>query len=240
MEVNAFQCIVNDRPLSALFGLIQLNVWLSFTVIVPQLIEGATGEQKNSLGITSLDYYSYLNQSGSYKVDDINDKSDFQETMVGLGCFKSVLHINKTGLKLRWIFWSVCEVLSFFSSHTPLVPRGSFFIFPPMTSSCLCLAAGTQQEQLRGREQNTAGVSEPTRWPSLTWAASLCFTSMPWMWLASLQRTGPWCFRLWPEFCTWEISVSRRRETTPPWRVKSVSGLTVGVQCSLDLLETAV
>lgn len=47
-----------------------------------QLIEGATSEQKNSLGITSLDYYSYLNQSGSYKVDDINDKSDFQETMV--------------------------------------------------------------------------------------------------------------------------------------------------------------
>ncbi|KAI3377124.1 hypothetical protein L3Q82_000316 [Scortum barcoo] len=47
-----------------------------------QLIEGASGEQKSSLGITSLDYYSYLNQSGSYKVDDINDKSDFQETVV--------------------------------------------------------------------------------------------------------------------------------------------------------------
>ncbi|KAG5264132.1 hypothetical protein AALO_G00272500 [Alosa alosa] len=46
-----------------------------------QLIEGAGGEQKNSLGITTLDYYTYLNQSGSYKVDDINDKSDFQETM---------------------------------------------------------------------------------------------------------------------------------------------------------------
>ena len=47
-----------------------------------QLIEGASGEQKSSLGITSLDYYSYLNQSGSYKVDDIDDKSDFKETMV--------------------------------------------------------------------------------------------------------------------------------------------------------------
>lgn len=47
-----------------------------------QLIEGAGGEQKSSLGITSLDYYTYLNQSGSYKVDDINDKSDFQETTV--------------------------------------------------------------------------------------------------------------------------------------------------------------
>ncbi|XP_034536751.1 unconventional myosin-Ie isoform X2 [Notolabrus celidotus] len=46
-----------------------------------QLIEGASAEQKSSLGITSLDYYTYLNQSGSYKVDDINDKSDFQETV---------------------------------------------------------------------------------------------------------------------------------------------------------------
>uniref|UniRef100_A0A8C5A1C9 Myosin IEa n=1 Tax=Gadus morhua TaxID=8049 RepID=A0A8C5A1C9_GADMO len=50
-----------------------------------QLIEGASAEQKQSLGITSLDYYSYLNQSGSYKVDDINDKSDFQETVHAMG-----------------------------------------------------------------------------------------------------------------------------------------------------------
>uniref|UniRef100_A0A672NLS1 Osteoclast-stimulating factor 1 n=1 Tax=Sinocyclocheilus grahami TaxID=75366 RepID=A0A672NLS1_SINGR len=40
-----------------------------------------TRDQKSSLGITKLDYYSYLNQSGSYKVDDINDKHDFQETL---------------------------------------------------------------------------------------------------------------------------------------------------------------
>lgn len=52
-----------------------------------QLIEGANTEQKNSLGITNLDYYSYLNQSGSYKVDDINDKKDFQETLVGGSLF---------------------------------------------------------------------------------------------------------------------------------------------------------
>ncbi|XP_042659713.1 unconventional myosin-Ie isoform X1 [Tyto alba] len=46
-----------------------------------QLIEGASSEQKSSLGITSMDYYYYLSLSGSYKVDDINDKSDFQETL---------------------------------------------------------------------------------------------------------------------------------------------------------------
>lgn len=28
------------------------------------------------------DYYNYLNQSGTYKVDGTNDSKDFQETMV--------------------------------------------------------------------------------------------------------------------------------------------------------------
>ncbi|XP_066491112.1 unconventional myosin-Ie [Tiliqua scincoides] len=46
-----------------------------------QLIEGASSEQKSSLGITSMDYYHYLSLSSSYKVEDINDKSDFQETL---------------------------------------------------------------------------------------------------------------------------------------------------------------
>lgn len=51
-------------------------------IFILQLIEGASSEQKSSLGITSMDYYYYLSLSGSYKVDDINDKSDFQETLV--------------------------------------------------------------------------------------------------------------------------------------------------------------
>ncbi|NXU51607.1 MYO1E protein, partial [Turnix velox] len=49
-----------------------------------QLIEGASPEQKHNLGITCMDYYYYLSLSGSYKVDDIDDKSDFQETLHAL------------------------------------------------------------------------------------------------------------------------------------------------------------
>ncbi|MEJ1285512.1 hypothetical protein NN561_016508 [Cricetulus griseus] len=45
------------------------------------LIEGASAEQKQSLGITSMDYYYYLSLSGAYKVDDIDDKREFQETL---------------------------------------------------------------------------------------------------------------------------------------------------------------
>lgn len=46
-----------------------------------QLIEGASAEQKHSLGITSMDYYYYLSLSGSYKVDGIDDRREFQETL---------------------------------------------------------------------------------------------------------------------------------------------------------------
>uniref|UniRef100_A0AAQ4QVF8 Osteoclast-stimulating factor 1 n=1 Tax=Gasterosteus aculeatus aculeatus TaxID=481459 RepID=A0AAQ4QVF8_GASAC len=46
-----------------------------------QMIEGANDQQKESLGIMTPDYYCYLNQSGTYKVDGTNDSKDFQETM---------------------------------------------------------------------------------------------------------------------------------------------------------------
>ncbi|XP_061594762.1 unconventional myosin-If [Cololabis saira] len=46
-----------------------------------QMIEGASTQQKESLGIMTPDYYYYLNQSGTYKVDGTNDSKDFQETM---------------------------------------------------------------------------------------------------------------------------------------------------------------
>uniref|UniRef100_A0A3Q3KII3 Osteoclast-stimulating factor 1 n=1 Tax=Monopterus albus TaxID=43700 RepID=A0A3Q3KII3_MONAL len=46
-----------------------------------QLIEGANNQQKEGLGLMTPDYYYYLNQSGTYKVDGTNDSKDFQETM---------------------------------------------------------------------------------------------------------------------------------------------------------------
>ena len=42
-------------------------------------------QQKHGLGITTMDYYYYLSLSGSYKVDGIDDKKEFQETLVSAG-----------------------------------------------------------------------------------------------------------------------------------------------------------
>ncbi|CAL1611601.1 unnamed protein product [Knipowitschia caucasica] len=46
-----------------------------------QFLDGATAEQRENLGVTSPDYYFYLNQSGTFTVDDVIDKKDFAETM---------------------------------------------------------------------------------------------------------------------------------------------------------------
>ncbi|XP_063056781.1 unconventional myosin-If [Engraulis encrasicolus] len=50
-----------------------------------QMLEGASAQQRETLGIMTPDYYSYLNQSGTYKVDGTNDAKDFQETMEAMG-----------------------------------------------------------------------------------------------------------------------------------------------------------
>ncbi|XP_044305252.1 unconventional myosin-Ie-like [Varanus komodoensis] len=49
-----------------------------------QLLEGASPEQREELGITSPDYYYYLNQSAAYKVDDLDDRQEFQETLAAM------------------------------------------------------------------------------------------------------------------------------------------------------------
>lgn len=57
---------------------------------VLQLLVGATKDQKENLGVTTPDYYFYLNQSGTYTVDDINDQKEFSDTMV---CLRSLENI---------------------------------------------------------------------------------------------------------------------------------------------------
>lgn len=76
---------------------------------VLQLIEGANAQQKEALGIMTPDYYYYLNQSGTYKVDGTNDSKDYQETMVNV----------YAGENLQWLynthFYIQCNM--FFLQH---------------------------------------------------------------------------------------------------------------------------
>uniref|UniRef100_A0AAY4E977 Osteoclast-stimulating factor 1 n=1 Tax=Denticeps clupeoides TaxID=299321 RepID=A0AAY4E977_9TELE len=46
-----------------------------------QLLSGGSTAQRENLGITTPDYYLYLNQSGTYTVEDVNDRKEFADTM---------------------------------------------------------------------------------------------------------------------------------------------------------------
>ncbi|XP_071168710.1 unconventional myosin-Ie-like isoform X1 [Mytilus edulis] len=46
-----------------------------------QLLFGADDQTKQNLGLTTPDYYNYLNQTGTYKVDGTDDVQEFKDTM---------------------------------------------------------------------------------------------------------------------------------------------------------------
>ena len=46
-----------------------------------QLISGADEKLRESLGIANVDYYWFLNQSGTYTVGGIDDRKEFEETV---------------------------------------------------------------------------------------------------------------------------------------------------------------
>ncbi|GFN82452.1 hypothetical protein PoB_000895800 [Plakobranchus ocellatus] len=46
-----------------------------------QICAGATSDTRENLGITTPDYYYYLSQSQTYKVDGTDDKKEFQDTL---------------------------------------------------------------------------------------------------------------------------------------------------------------
>lgn len=46
-----------------------------------QLLKGVSQEERTNLGVTTPDYYYYLNQSATYTIDDMDDGLEFAETM---------------------------------------------------------------------------------------------------------------------------------------------------------------
>ncbi|NWY74510.1 MYO1F protein, partial [Erithacus rubecula] len=57
------------------------GAWSLQPPVPSQLIQGASQEQRQNLGIMSPDYYFYLNQTDTYQVEGTDDRSDFHETM---------------------------------------------------------------------------------------------------------------------------------------------------------------
>ncbi|KAL0985307.1 hypothetical protein UPYG_G00155280 [Umbra pygmaea] len=65
-----------------------------------QLLTGATKEQRENLGVTTPDYYLYLNQSGTYTVEDVNDKKEYSDTMEAMSVVGLSLDEQDTVLQI--------------------------------------------------------------------------------------------------------------------------------------------
>uniref|UniRef100_A0A8C5ACH2 Myosin IEb n=1 Tax=Gadus morhua TaxID=8049 RepID=A0A8C5ACH2_GADMO len=70
-----------------------------------QLLDGASKEQRENLGVTTADYYFYLNQSATFTVEDVSDKKDFAETMEAMAV------IGLTDLEQEAVLQLVAAVL---------------------------------------------------------------------------------------------------------------------------------
>ncbi|XP_059424230.1 unconventional myosin-Ie-like [Carassius carassius] len=65
-----------------------------------QLLQGTTKEQRENLGVTTPDYYFYLNQSDTYIVEDVNDKKEFEDTMAAMSVVGLSLDAQDTVLQI--------------------------------------------------------------------------------------------------------------------------------------------
>lgn len=74
----------DDKLLCVMLGQDDLRPICYLPMFPYQLLQGATKEQRENLGVTTPDYYFYLNQSSTYTVEDVNDKKEFEDTMVGV------------------------------------------------------------------------------------------------------------------------------------------------------------
>ena len=61
------------------------------------------------LGIANVDYYWYLNQSGTYTVDGIDDKKEFWETIVSWPHPRATPTLYVLPLSMLWKWWVLQE-----------------------------------------------------------------------------------------------------------------------------------
>uniref|UniRef100_A0A8C4X110 Myosin IF n=1 Tax=Eptatretus burgeri TaxID=7764 RepID=A0A8C4X110_EPTBU len=65
-----------------------------------QMLEGASAEEREVFGITNPDYYSDLNQSGSFTVEGTDDKKDFSETLGAMDVIGISPEVKQTVLQI--------------------------------------------------------------------------------------------------------------------------------------------
>ncbi|CAH2327481.1 unconventional myosin-Ie-like [Pelobates cultripes] len=124
-----------------------------------QLLEGATAEDRENLGITSPDYYLYLNQSAIYKVEDVSDKEEFAETMAAMDVVGLPFEARASVLQLVAGILHLGNIAFKESGNYAMVESQDFLAFP---AYLLGIDQERLQEKLTSRKMDSkwGGKSE--------------------------------------------------------------------------------
>lgn len=124
-----------------------------------QLLEGATAEDRENLGITSPDYYFYLNQSAVYHVEEVSDKKEFAETMAAMDVVGLTHEAQANVLQIVAGILHLGNIAFRESGNYAVVESADFLAFP---SYLLGIDQNRLQEKLTSRKMDSkwGGKSE--------------------------------------------------------------------------------
>ncbi|XP_039974336.1 myosin IEb [Xiphias gladius] len=125
-----------------------------------QLLGGASGEQRENLGVTTPDYYYYLNQSGTYTVEDVNDKKEFSDTMGAMSVVGLSLEDQDSVLQLVAGILHLGNISFREENNYAVVESQDFLAFPsyllgiPQDSLCSKLTSRIMDSKWGGKTES--------------------------------------------------------------------------------------
>ncbi|KAM4567986.1 myosin IEb [Fundulus diaphanus] len=125
-----------------------------------QLLSGATKEQRENIGVTTPDYYYYLNQSGTYTVEDVNDNKEFADTMAAMSVVGLSLDDQDTVLQLVAGILHLGNISFREENNYAVVESQDFLAFPayllgiPQDSLCSKLTSRVMDSKWGGKTES--------------------------------------------------------------------------------------
>ncbi|KAJ1060650.1 hypothetical protein K5549_016064, partial [Capra hircus] len=117
-----------------------------------QLLEGASQEQRQNLGLMTPDYYYYLNQSDTYKVDGTDDRSDFSETLSAMQVIGIPANVQELVLQLVAGILHLGNISFCEDGNYARVESADLLAFP---AYLLGIDSGRLQEKLTSRKMDS-------------------------------------------------------------------------------------
>ncbi|MEJ1269870.1 myosin IE [Cricetulus griseus] len=117
-----------------------------------QLLEGASQEQQQNLGLMTPDYYYYLNQSDTYKVEGTDDRSDFSETLNAMQVIGIPTNVQQLVLQLVAGILHLGNISFCEEGNYARVESADLLAFP---AYLLGIDSGRLQEKLTSRKMDS-------------------------------------------------------------------------------------